>query len=257
MKSSLRHGFTLIELLVVIAVISILAAVLLPVFSQAREKARQIVCVSNLRQLGLGFTLYTEDNDDTYPNALPGGTDDPHWVAPGASDAGYPVQFWMSLTGYTNGDAATTVFNPAHGSIYPYVKNVNIYRCPDDGDASKAGDSYAYNSCLTVPNGPTHDTLWPGKSMGAVDQPSATLLLAEEGTEEGTLGTDDGLFNLFNGGGDGRGYNAVDYSGRHTDGSCVLLADGHVKWYRYSRLVDLHLPTGNETNWGGLDYCTQ
>ena len=60
-------GFTLIELLIVIAIIAILAAILFPVFAQAREKARQTSCVSNLRQLGMAMMMYVQDNDDTYP----------------------------------------------------------------------------------------------------------------------------------------------------------------------------------------------
>jgi len=65
MKS--KKGFTLIELLVVIAIIAILAAILFPVFAQAREKARAISCVSNEKQMGLGLMMYLQDNDDTYP----------------------------------------------------------------------------------------------------------------------------------------------------------------------------------------------
>src|SRR5579863_5184611 len=61
---SARSGFTLIELLIVIAVIAILAALLFPVFSQAREKARQTACLSNLKQMGLGVTMYAQDYDE-------------------------------------------------------------------------------------------------------------------------------------------------------------------------------------------------
>src|SRR5579884_4107684 len=63
-----QAGFTLIEMLVVIAVIAILAAILFPVFAQAREKARQIACLSNMRQAGLAFSMYTQDYDE---NCLP------------------------------------------------------------------------------------------------------------------------------------------------------------------------------------------
>ena len=63
------HGFTLIELLVVIAIIAILAAILFPVFSRAREKARQITCASNLKQMGLSFVMYLSDYDEIYPMA--------------------------------------------------------------------------------------------------------------------------------------------------------------------------------------------
>ena len=59
-----RSGFTLIELLVVIAIIAILAAILFPVFAQAREKARSVSCLSNLKQAGLAYTMYTQDYDE-------------------------------------------------------------------------------------------------------------------------------------------------------------------------------------------------
>src|SRR3954449_5967067 len=62
-----KLGFTLIELLVVIAIIAIMAAILFPVFAQAREQARKASCQSNLKQLGLGLAMYTQDYDETYP----------------------------------------------------------------------------------------------------------------------------------------------------------------------------------------------
>src|SRR3954469_11986247 len=65
-RSLRRHGFTLIELLVVIAIIAILAAILFPVFAQAREKARQANCMSNMRQFGTAGMMYTQDNDEMY-----------------------------------------------------------------------------------------------------------------------------------------------------------------------------------------------
>ena len=73
----MRRAFTLIELLVVIAIISILAAMLFPVFAKAREKARQATCQSNLKQMGLAFEQYTQDYDGAYPNGC--------GAAPGAS----------------------------------------------------------------------------------------------------------------------------------------------------------------------------
>jgi prepilin-type N-terminal cleavage/methylation domain-containing protein len=62
-----KNAFTLIELLVVIAIIAILAAILFPVFAQARERARAITCTSNLKQIGLGIDMYVQDYDETFP----------------------------------------------------------------------------------------------------------------------------------------------------------------------------------------------
>ena len=67
-----RRGFTLIELLVVIAIIAILAAILFPVFAQAREKARSASCLSNLKQMGLAWMMYAQDYDEKFPFADPG-----------------------------------------------------------------------------------------------------------------------------------------------------------------------------------------
>src|SRR5438874_920060 len=62
-----KHGFTLIELLVVIAIIAILAAILFPVFAQARDKARQTTCLNNCKQIGVGMMMYAQDYDETFP----------------------------------------------------------------------------------------------------------------------------------------------------------------------------------------------
>lgn len=114
MRSSGR-GFTLIELLTVIAIIAILAALLFPVFSQARERGRRTACLSNSRQIGMAVALYTQDYDDS----LPSGT------------TGSLGQGWA-------------------GQTYPFVHSVQIYRCPDDATAEEKGDvklliSYAMN----------------------------------------------------------------------------------------------------------------
>ena len=99
-KRVTARGFTLIELLVVIAIIAILAAILFPVFAQAREQARRTSCLSNMRQLGTAVAMYTQDYDETMPTAYSGGT---------------------------------TCSHAEYIEIYPYMKNMQILQCPDGG----------------------------------------------------------------------------------------------------------------------------
>jgi prepilin-type N-terminal cleavage/methylation domain-containing protein/prepilin-type processing-associated H-X9-DG protein len=119
-------GFTLIELLVVIAIIAILAAILFPVFAQAREKARAISCLSNLKQIGLGLYMYVEDYDEMMPTAFAA-------VAPiNGGDPGCPIDY--------------------ESQIEPYVKNQQLYKCPSDGTA-RNGDNCFWNGNNGVPAG--------------------------------------------------------------------------------------------------------
>ena len=96
-----RKGFTLIELLVVIAIIAILAAILFPVFAQAREKGRQASCLSNMKQLGTSISMYAQDYDEVFP--------------PGV-ESNWSFATWIRTT-------------------QPYVKNIQVYRCPSDSVA--------------------------------------------------------------------------------------------------------------------------
>ena len=209
-------AFTLIELLVVIAVISILAALIFPVFASARDKARQITCVSNLRQLGLAFQEYAQDNDEMLPGAIDGGNG-------GAGIAGG----WIYLTDF-NSPSMDGVFVPRQGAVYPYVNSAKIYVCPTDGVGQRSGDSYAVNSCVT-----RQDNLQPhtGKPLASFDAPAAFALLTEEGDH-----TDDGI--LWYPG----GINSI--SSRHSGGSDIAFVDGHVKWMRPENALAQHFQTG-------------
>ena len=111
MKSRSNAGFTLIELLVVIAIIAILAAILFPVFAQAREKARGASCLSNIKQLTLGMMMYSQDYDETFPEW--------RW------DQNYSTN-WGDK-GWYSPNNATTIW---YYAIYPYVKNGKVYSCP-------------------------------------------------------------------------------------------------------------------------------
>lgn len=127
--SAKKHGFTLIELLVVIAIIAILAAILFPVFAQAREKARQASCLSNTKQIGLALLAYSQDYDEKMVDG---------WFGPG----GY---------GPSN---STTVYKWMD-AVAPFVKNNALYTCPDSPmgiGADATGTFLPHEQLGTVPN---------------------------------------------------------------------------------------------------------
>jgi prepilin-type N-terminal cleavage/methylation domain-containing protein/prepilin-type processing-associated H-X9-DG protein len=266
---STRKGFTLIELLVVIAIIAILAAILFPVFAQAREKARAIACLSNTKQLALAFAQYEQDYDEKTPNGI-----NPYGGAQG----------WG-------------------GQIFVYVKSDGAFLCPDDSTpqtGTNAGvpinfhsSSYAYNSqvsiaCAGAANNYNGNCSPDSVTLSAYGAPSSTVLLAEVFQNSGydinggTFGPETGskpwgdLYPLYNGGSPG-GYGtggAYDPSGansnqgnpgnastmkwatgsmvhsytdavskldftplpRHQGGSNFVMADSHAKFLRPSQV---------------------
>jgi prepilin-type N-terminal cleavage/methylation domain-containing protein/prepilin-type processing-associated H-X9-DG protein len=171
-----RSGFTLIELLVVIAIIAILAAILFPVFAQAREKARQTSCLSNIKQIGTALTMYTQDYDEVYPVS---------------GIYTFDGNFW-----------------PAR--LTPYIKNIQAWWCPSDAGPSQDYDvingwsgpmlSYAANSLMGTPTTPGNvcvgiiasvndgwfDGGWypqvnrSGISLASVNRPAETIAIAEK-----------------------------------------------------------------------------
>ncbi len=126
-------AFTLIELLVVIAIIAILAAILFPVFARAREQARKTACLSNTKQLGLGFMMYAQDFDESLPSV---------WFGDGPGRS-WPWVVWPGSVDW-NG-----VFTHA---VMPYIKNKQILQCPS-GTTNKRwsnvnGISYGYSEYI-------------------------------------------------------------------------------------------------------------
>jgi len=220
-----RTAFTLIELLVVIAVIAILAALLFPVFAQAREKARQSQCLSNLKQIGLAANMYVQDNDEVLPN-LTGGTQ-------GEGMTG----------GWIYYDHFSGAMDVTKGSLYPYVKNKGVYVCPDDSPGQRNGLSYAMNDCATYKPTPFAGMDY-GKSLAAFDNPSGLLYITEEGYPDGGSTNDGGI-----------DHGSVAYptgdglSNRHNSGLEALFMDGHVKYYITTKVKSEHLLTGGITGY--------
>jgi prepilin-type N-terminal cleavage/methylation domain-containing protein/prepilin-type processing-associated H-X9-DG protein len=137
-KQLRAEGFTLIELLVVIAIIAILAAILLPALSGAKIRAQAIQCMSNTKQMALGWTTYSGDyNDQLVPNGVNG-----DWVVSS------PYLDWGTSTANTNSAA---LMDPSQSLLAPYLKNDRVFKCPSDVFEAQNGArvrSYSLNASL-------------------------------------------------------------------------------------------------------------
>lgn len=215
------RGFTLIELLVVIAIIAVLAAILFPVFAQAREKAHQASCLSNLKQIGLGMSGYIQDYDETVP---------PYSVTTDPADAQSDVLWWCGRTIRRGGFR----FERESGLLAPYMKNVQIMDCLSGeelpGSGISAWSTYAMNNWIFLFATPDFSV-----SIAEMDRPAETVLLAD-GINAATttnlqrspfISPPSGLYRS------GTGVTTVPSSfperfhGRHNGMGNVLWADGH------------------------------
>ena len=250
-KSQSTRGFTLIELLVVIAIIAILAAILFPVFAQAREKARTASCSSNARQMGLAISMYKQDYDEHFPF---GG--------------------WRP-----NNDGTEDWQN----STAPYIKNKGVYYDPSSTDDNEQADptswswnrnpvSYLYNNQLGRDHKPVSDAAvaapsecwmvvdghsdW-GCAQAATNACTGTDWLGRPKTiwllEDTTFGSDASLVHGW-----------LSWQGftwglpRHNAGANVCYADGHVKYVKVAPF-DKGTPFNSANNLkmkgnGGPDY---
>lgn len=228
-----RSGFTLIELLVVIAIIAILAAILFPVFANAKERARQAKCLNNLKQLTSAFQQYVDNNDGMTPRVAPYCTwvpDAPNWCG--------------TIQTFAKTDVKV-------GSLWRYARSAGIYICPTDigrdanGLDPKLMDlaarrayplSYSLNQEMNQYN-PNDKLFHPVKFESAVAGRSRKVLLFEHESRQvikdaaGNViaqGINDGL-NLWQ-------YNLDNPDKVHYTGTTVSYADGHVKWSSFEQL---------------------
>jgi prepilin-type N-terminal cleavage/methylation domain len=234
-------AFTLIELLVVIAIIAILAAILFPVFAQAREKARQSACLSNTKQLGLAFMQYVADYDGTFPCGLAG---------PGNGPVGWA------------------------GQIYPYVKSVDVFKCASDDSFNGNGISYAMNANMEIddfssspftkrgvsetelvsaaktinlfeiykgngvnPANPTEKASMAGNGITGSSQAWYQLGYTSALYDTGVFGnitpqTEFGVSWITNGYSPTATRNFRAKDGRHNGGANYVFTDGHAKWHK-------------------------
>ncbi|MBC8101143.1 MAG: DUF1559 domain-containing protein [Cytophagales bacterium] len=151
-------GFTLIELLVVIAILAILAALLFPVFAQAREKARQSSCASNLRQIAMAGLMYAQDYDETLPV--------------------YTYDYRTYWVGYKA--SSSVLMDKSRGLITPYIQSGEIQRCPSYTDGENLGGTgYGINSQLTFTQA-TFGKATPS-ALAELSQPAETIFFGEAG----------------------------------------------------------------------------
>ncbi len=236
--STTKRAFTLIELLVVIAIIAILAAILFPVFAQAREKARQTACLSDLKQSGLAILQYVQDYDETFPQGM---------IKQGGQWRDGYIGWQMPCEA---GQATSDCISWGN-STQPYLKNYGVLKCPsasfDWNPYGKSADtpatSYTYNGVLgQLPSSQlvqpaTTVLVWPGMMKNSwvgrsLSSPNPECLDPDaECIYKPLVG---GKCAPGNGGRDGLvvyGIENYNYSKWvHGQGDNFLFSDGHVKW---------------------------
>jgi len=243
-NSMTRRGFTLIELLVVIAIIAILAAILFPVFMTAKERGRQAKCCSNLKQLSQAFFNYCDDHNGYLPI---GSRRMMNWYSQDHNAVEWTGTLWL------NSGEQVHPIDVKKGSLWPYVRNREVYNCPTDRDMPSwsnvsgwsringargpadsgntyrsdlpdmggLGLSYAMNFYLAIKGtSPYMTTVKLGPAT--VGRASQVLFLIHEtrGQKGVCPGINDGYFSW-----PGDYYDKI-----HWDGTTCSYADGHVKW---------------------------
>jgi len=230
-KTRQNKGFTLIELLVVIAIIAILAAILFPVFAQARESARTIACVSNEKQISLGMLMYVQDYDERFPQ-------------------------WQYGIPMLPRDPSGGLYSDEHTgwdeACQPYIKSKQVLWCPSvDSPGNDYNNPQKGDSCWTGSLNYATNCRLVGKytnnvpaKLSTMSYPAQSILLSENGPEgsEGACRIENDEWGWTGTGTDAlafQTYNNTLVPGpltRHKGGSNYAFGDGHVKWMNSQNL---------------------
>ncbi len=214
-KSTFK-AFTLIELLVVVAIISLLAAILFPVFARARESARRASCQSNLHQIGLAWLQYSQDYDEQVMR----------FSTPGCGNTCY---WWSGWNG--------TTLTAKGGLLEPYMKNTQVNKCPslpDDWLGSKEQTGYAYNTVYLSPADyppPTYAEVAIPVNLAQIEDPARTVAFADAAQLYNGTTMQSSSYLSPPGDTTPSTYSGdyPNFHGRHNGMGNVLWCDGHVK----------------------------
>ena len=254
-----RSGFTLFELLVVIAIISILAAILFPVFQGVRENARRTACLSNMRQIGLAASLYVQDEDGRYPQSKQSSDQPQTDDSTGQIEApDYGSVFAMILPFTGSGARATSV-----ADFETHLSDQKLLACPDDPAPFNPDCNSRVSGNTNAPFNPggpqvtsylTNAYFVFGLAESQVTAPAETIYLAERRSSGSSSATDsfcDDIYHpWFNDAANPAGNEMDPKTGaitasRHGGGANYVFADGHAGWKKFEQTlypINRHTP---------------